>query len=187
MFSLSANEWIAIGLCLRIASVATLVSLPFGVATALLLARGRFRQEPARRVRSPATGFATGRHRLCSASAVWASWPHRLFVGADGDCPGVSLDWRGSRRGCHGFPPDGARYPPLDRGYRPAARSRSRQPRGQPAWTFLLVTLPLAAPGILVGAILAFAKALGEFGATITFVSNIPGETQTISAAMYSL
>jgi molybdate transport system permease protein len=54
-------------------------------------------------------------------------------------------------------------------------------------WTFLLVTLPLAAPGILVGAILAFAKALGEFGATITFVSNIPGETQTISAAIYSL
>jgi molybdate transport system permease protein len=55
------------------------------------------------------------------------------------------------------------------------------------AWTFLLVTLPLAAPGILVGAILAFAKALGEFGATITFVSNIPGETQTISAAIYGL
>ena len=45
-------------------------------------------------------------------------------------------------------------------------------------WTFLLVTLPLAAPGIVVGGILAFAKALGEFGATITFVSNIPGETR---------
>jgi molybdate transport system permease protein len=49
-----------------------------------------------------------------------------------------------------------------------------------------LVNLPLAVPGIIVGAILAFAKALGEFGATITFVSNIPGETQTISAAIYS-
>jgi molybdate transport system permease protein len=47
--------------------------------------------------------------------------------------------------------------------------------------------LPLATPGISVGAVLAFAKALGEFGATITFVSNIPGETQTISAAIYSL
>ncbi len=53
-------------------------------------------------------------------------------------------------------------------------------------WTFFLVTLPLAIPGIVVGAILAFAKALGEFGATITFVSNIPGETQTISAAIYT-
>jgi molybdate transport system permease protein len=55
-----------------------------------------------------------------------------------------------------------------------------------PAWTFLLVTLPLALPGIIVGAILCFAKALGEFGATITFVSNIPGETQTIPSAIYT-
>ncbi|MEQ1651930.1 MAG: ABC transporter permease subunit, partial [Hyphomicrobium sp.] len=54
------------------------------------------------------------------------------------------------------------------------------------AWTFLLVTLPLALPGLLAGAILCFAKALGEFGATITFVSNIPGETRTISSAIYS-
>jgi molybdate transport system permease protein len=53
-------------------------------------------------------------------------------------------------------------------------------------WTFLTVTLPLALPGIIAGMVLCFAKALGEFGATITFVSNIPGETQTISAAIYS-
>ncbi len=57
----------------------------------------------------------------------------------------------------------------------------------RPAWRFLTVTLPLAMPGIIVGAMLAFARALGEFGATITFVSNIPGETQTISAAIYTL
>ena len=48
------------------------------------------------------------------------------------------------------------------------------------------MTLPLALPGIIAGMVLGFAKALGEFGATITFVSNIPGETQTISAAIYS-
>jgi molybdate transport system permease protein len=54
------------------------------------------------------------------------------------------------------------------------------------AWTFLSVTLPLALPGIVAGMVLCFAKALGEFGATITFVSNIPGETQTISAAIYT-
>jgi molybdate transport system permease protein len=52
---------------------------------------------------------------------------------------------------------------------------------------FLTVTLPLTLPGIIAGMILAFAKAMGEFGATITFVSNIPGETQTLSAAIYSL
>jgi molybdate transport system permease protein len=56
-----------------------------------------------------------------------------------------------------------------------------------PLWVFVTVTLPLALPGIIAGAILAFARALGEFGATITFVSNIPGETQTISAAIYTL
>jgi molybdate transport system permease protein len=51
---------------------------------------------------------------------------------------------------------------------------------------FATVTLPLALPGIIAGMVLCFAKALGEFGATITFVSNIPGETQTISAAIYT-
>jgi molybdate transport system permease protein len=56
-----------------------------------------------------------------------------------------------------------------------------------PAWRFATVTLPLALPGVIAGAVLAFARALGEFGATITFVSNIPGETQTISAAIYTL
>ena len=54
-------------------------------------------------------------------------------------------------------------------------------------WVFLTVTLPLALPGIIAGVVLCFARALGEFGATITFVSNIPGETQTISAAIYTL
>jgi molybdate transport system permease protein len=54
-------------------------------------------------------------------------------------------------------------------------------------WTFLTITLPIALPGVIAGMVLCFAKALGEFGATITFVSNIPGETQTISAAIYTL
>jgi molybdate transport system permease protein len=53
-------------------------------------------------------------------------------------------------------------------------------------WTFVFVTLPLILPGIIAGAIIAFAKAMGEFGATITFVSNIPGETQTLPSAIYA-
>jgi molybdate transport system permease protein len=56
-----------------------------------------------------------------------------------------------------------------------------------PAWVFLTVSLPLILPGIIVGAVLAFAKAMGEFGATITFVSNIPGQTQTLPSAIYSV
>ena len=59
---------------------------------------------------------------------------------------------------------------------------------GAAPWkVFATVTLPLALPGVLAGMVLGFAKAIGEFGATITFVSNIPGETQTISSAIYSL
>jgi molybdate transport system permease protein len=56
-----------------------------------------------------------------------------------------------------------------------------------PAWVFVAVTLPLILPGILAGMVLSFAKAMGEFGATITFVSNIPGETQTLPSAIYTL
>jgi molybdate transport system permease protein len=55
-----------------------------------------------------------------------------------------------------------------------------------PLWVFLFVTLPLILPGIIAGMILCFAKAMGEFGATITFVSNIPGETQTLPSAIYT-
>jgi molybdate transport system permease protein len=55
-----------------------------------------------------------------------------------------------------------------------------------PAWVFVTVTLPLILPGIVAGMILTFAKAMGEFGATITFVSNIPGETQTLPSAIYT-
>jgi len=55
-----------------------------------------------------------------------------------------------------------------------------------PFWVFLTVTLPMALPGIIAGAILAFAKAMGEFGATITFVSNIPGQTRTVPSAIYA-
>ena len=54
-------------------------------------------------------------------------------------------------------------------------------------WVFVTITLPLILPGIVAGMILSFAKALGEFGATITFVSNIPGETQTLPSAIYTL
>ena len=66
---------------------------------------------------------------------------------------------------------------------RPAARTL-----GAGRWrVFLTITLPLTLPGIIVGTVLAFARSLGEFGATITFVSNIPGETRTIPSAMYTL
>jgi len=71
----------------------------------------------------------------------------------------------------------------VDVGLEQAARTLGASPK----WVFVTITLPLILPGILTGTILAFARSLGEFGATITFVSNIPGETQTIPLALYSL
>ena len=101
-------------------------------------------------------------------------------------CFVVSLDRRrGGVRG-DGISAHGSGHASVLRSNRPAAGTGVGKLGANRIWTFLLVTLPLAAPGIVVGGILAFAKALGEFGAMITFVSNIPGETQTISAAIYS-
>jgi molybdate transport system permease protein len=70
----------------------------------------------------------------------------------------------------------------MDRGLEQAAGTLG----ANRAWVFLTVTLPLMLPGIIAGMVLAFARSLGEFGATITFVSNIPGETQTIPSAIYT-
>jgi molybdate transport system permease protein len=70
----------------------------------------------------------------------------------------------------------------VDRGLEEAASTLG----APPAWVFLSVTLPLILPGILTGVLLSFARSLGEFGATITFVSNIPGETQTLPLAIYT-
>lgn len=71
----------------------------------------------------------------------------------------------------------------VDQGLEAAARTLG----ARPARVFLTITIPLVVPGILTGVILAFARSLGEFGATITFVSNIPGETRTLPLALYSL
>jgi molybdate transport system permease protein len=71
----------------------------------------------------------------------------------------------------------------IDRRFETVARTLG----GSRAWVFMSVTLPLALPGIITGVLLSFARSLGEFGATITFVSNIPGETETLPLAIYSL
>ena len=97
--------------------------------------------------------------------------------------------WTGAALACGvmGFPllvrPIRLSIEAVDRRLEQAAGTLGAEP-----WrVFVTVTLPLALPGVLAGMVLAFAKAIGEFGATITFVSNIPGETQTMSSAIYSL
>ena len=86
----------------------------------------------------------------------------------------------------YGIPSVGASHTFVARKYQPAARKAARTLGAGPIRVFLTITLPLISPGILTGVILAFARSLGEFGATITFVSNIPGETRTLPLALYS-
>jgi molybdate transport system permease protein len=188
MFALSADEWTAIGLSLRIATVATLVSLPFGVAAALLLARGSF---PGKSLLDGLVHLPLVLPPVVTGFALLLLFGRRGPIGSLLAEMGIVLAfrWTGAVLAAAVMA-----FPLMVRAIRlsieaidPRLEAAAGTLGANRAWTFLLVTLPLAAPGILVGAILAFAKALGEFGATITFVSNIPGETQTISAAIYGL
>jgi molybdate transport system permease protein len=188
MFSLSPEEWVAIGLSLRIASVATLLSLPLAVATALLLARGRF----------PGRSLIDGLvHLPLILPPVVTGFALLLLFGRRGPIGSVLAEmgivvafrWTGAAlaAGVMAFPLMVRAIRLSIEAIDPRLEAAAGTLGANRFWTFLLVTLPLAAPGILVGAILAFAKALGEFGATITFVSNIPGETQTLPSLIYTL
>lgn len=184
----SAEEWTAIQLSLKVASVATLASVPFALATALVLARGRFFGK------SVLDGIV---HLPLVLPPVVTGWlllltfGRRAPVGAFlADHFGIvfSFRWTGAALAAAvmGFPlmvrAIRLSIEAIDRRLEEAAASLG----APPWWVFATVTLPLSARGIAAGAVLAFAKALGEFGATITFVSNIPGQTQTIPAAIYT-
>ncbi len=184
---LSAEEWIAVRLSIRVAFWATVASLPFGVATAFLLARGQFwgRQILNLLVHLPlvippvATGYlllilfgrqgALGAFLAENFGIVFAfRWTGAALAAAIMAFPlMVRAIWLAMEA--------------VDSRLEEAAATLG----ANRVWTFAVVTLPLILPGIVAGAILAFAKAMGEFGATITFVSNIPGETQTLPSAIY--
>ena len=188
MLDLSPDEWIAIRLSLRIALVATLGALPFGLAIAWLLARKSFWGK----------GLVDGLVHLplvlppvVTGYLLLVSFGRKGPIGSFlADTFGIVLSfrWTGAALACAvmGFPllvrPIRLSLEAIDRRLEDAAATLG----ADRLWVFLTVTLPLAMPGLIAGLVLCFAKALGEFGATITFVSNIPGETQTISAAIYT-
>ena len=188
MTELSPQEWTAVLLSLRIALVATAMSLPFGIFAAYALARWRF----------PGKVLVDGLiHLPLVLPPVVTGYILLILFGRRGpigmllaDYLGIVLSfrWTGAALACGvmGFPlmvrAIRLSIEAVDRRLEDAAGTLG----ANSAWRFALITLPLALPGVMVGAILCFAKALGEFGATITFVSNIPGETQTISAAIYT-
>jgi molybdate transport system permease protein len=186
-FDLPPAEWTAILLSLRIAVAATVLSLPFGIFTAYALARWHF---PGKSIVNGAVHLplvlppvVTGFLLLVLLGRRGAFGPFLASIGIV-----LSFRWTGAAVACAvmAFPlmvrAIRLSFESIDRRLELAAGTLGAGPMAR----FFLVSLPLAAPGIAAGAILAFAKALGEFGATITFVSNIPGETQTISAAIYS-
>jgi molybdate transport system permease protein len=187
LFDLSPSEWTAIWLSLKIASVATLVSLPFGIFVAYALARWQF---PGKMLLNGLVHLPLVLPPVVTGFMLLLLLGRKGLLGAPLAQIGVvfSFRWTGAAVACAvmGFPlmvrAMRLSFEGIDRRLELASETLG----ASRLWTFLLVTLPLAVPGVIVGAILAFAKALGEFGATITFVSNIPGETQTISAAIYT-
>jgi molybdate transport system permease protein len=188
LFQFSEAELVAIRLSLKVAVWAVGASLPFGVLIALVLARGRFwgREFLDVCVHLPlilppvVTGYVLlllfGKHgplgRLLwkTIGLVFAfRWTGAALASAVVAFP---LMVRAIRLSIEA----------VDRRLEDAAGTLG----ASPPWVFVTVTLPLILPGIIAGAILAFARSLGEFGATITFVSNIPGETQTLPTAIYT-
>ncbi|RYE33133.1 MAG: molybdate ABC transporter permease subunit [Hyphomicrobiales bacterium] len=186
--SLSPDEWTAVRLSLIVATTAMLASLPLGLGVGLLLARGRFWGKSLLDaiVHMPlilppvVTGYLllVGFGRRGPIGQLLYDWFGIV----------LSFRWTGAALACAvmGFPlmvrAIRLSIEAVDRKLESAAGTLG----ASPLWVFLTITLPLCLPGIIAGMILCFAKAMGEFGATITFVSNIPGETQTLPSAIYT-
>jgi molybdate transport system permease protein len=186
---LSSQEWTAVALSLRIAVVSTLIALPFGIAIATLLARKSFWGKS---LLDAVVHLPLVLPPVVTGYLLLITFGRKAPVGAFlADHFGIvfSFRWTGAALACGIMA-----FPLMVRAIRLSIEAIDRRLEdaaatlgANRAWLFLTVTLPLALPGIIAGMMLAFARALGEFGATITFVSNIPGETQTISAAIYTL
>jgi molybdate transport system permease protein len=185
----SAAEIEAVRLSLRVAFWAMVGSLPFGVITAIVLARGRFWGK------TLLDGIV---HLPLVMPPVVTGYLLLLLFGRQGplgrfldECCGVvfAFRWTGAAlaSAVMGFPllvrAIRLSLEAVDRRLEEAASTLG----ARKLFVFALVTLPLMAPGIVAGMVLSFARSLGEFGATITFVSNIPGETRTIASAIYTL
>lgn len=185
---LTPDEWTAVHLSIKVATWAMVASLPPGIAIALLLARGRFWGKS---VLNGIVHLPLILPPVVTGYLLLLSFGRRGPIGAFlADNFGIvfSFRWTGAALACGimGFPlmvrAIRLSIEAVDRKLEAAAGTLG----ANPLWVFGTITLPLILPGIIAGMILSFAKAMGEFGATITFVSNIPGETQTLPSAIYT-
>jgi molybdate transport system permease protein len=188
LLSLSPEELSAVRLSLRVAFWAMVGSLPVALLVALVLARGKFWGKML------LDGFV---HLPLVMPPVVTGYILLLLFGRQGplgkllaETLGIvfAFRWTGAALACAimGFPLTvraiRLSIEAIDRRLEDAAGTLG----ASPVWVFLVVTLPLILPGIIAGMILSFARSFGEFGATVTFVSNIPGETQTLPSAIYT-
>ncbi len=184
---LGPQEWQAVALSLRVSLWATFVSLPLGIFTAYALARWQF---PGKQVLN---GLV---HLPLILPPVVTGYLLLLTLGTKGPIGGLleqvgivfAFRWTGAAlaAGVMAFPLMVRAIRLSIEAVDPKLEQAASTLGASPLWVFATVTLPLIMPGIIAGAILAFAKAMGEFGATITFVSNIPGQTQTLPSAIYA-
>lgn len=186
---LTDAEVTAIALSLKVATVAALGSLPLGIATGWLLARRQFFGK---------TLLDALIHLPLVLPPVVVGYVLLILLGRRGPIGAwleqwfdfrFAFNWKGAALASAVMA-----FPLMVRAVRlsieaidPRLEAAARTLGANPLRVFWTVTLPLAWPGAIAGTVLAFAKALGEFGATITFVSSIPGETQTLSSAMHAL
>lgn len=183
---LSPAEWEAVRLSLRVAFWATLFSLPLGIFVAHALARWRF---PGRELLNVAVHLPLIMPPVVTGYLLLLAFGGRGPVGAFFETwLGVTFAfrWTGAAlaSGVMAFPFMVRAVRLSIEAVDPRLEQAAATLGASPAWVFLTVTLPLILPGIIVGTVLTFAKGMGEFGATITFVSNIPGQTQTIPLAI---
>lgn len=184
---LGPQEWQAVALSLKVAFWATLAALPLAIAVAHLLARSDF---PGKALLSALVHVPLVLPPVVTGYLLLLTFGTTGPVGAALARVGITFafHWTGAALAAALMA-----FPLMVQAIRlsieavdPGTVEAARTLGASPARVFATVTLPLALPGVLAGAVLGFAKAMGEFGATITFVSNIPGQTQTLPSAIYA-
>jgi molybdate transport system permease protein len=184
---LGPEAWQAVALSLQVSLWATLVSLPFGLFAAYALARWRF---PGRQLLNGLVHLPLILPPVVTGFLLLMTFGTRGPVGSLLQEIGIvfAFRWTGAAlaAGIMAFPLMVRAMRLSIEAVDPKLEQAAATLGASAPWVFVTVTLPLILPGVVAGAILAFAKAMGEFGATITFVSNIPGQTQTLPSAIYA-